>query len=82
MLSRKPFAVLATRDITPMGLYMMLEMPVEVGLGLECDSGFSRSTARPLAYTWNDEVVSHLITMVMQVLSKVLYSEERLLLAG
>jgi hypothetical protein len=74
--------VLASRDITPMGLYMMLEMPVEVGLGLECDSGFSRSTARPLAYTWNDEVVSSLIAMTMQVLRKVLLREERLLFAG
>ena len=74
MLSRKPFPVLASRDITPMGLYMMLEMPVEVGLGLECDSGFSRSTARPLAHTWNNEVVSGHIAVVMQVLSKALFS--------
>jgi hypothetical protein len=65
-----------------MGLYMMLEMPVEVGLGLECDPGFSRSTARPLAYTWSDEVVFYLIAMTMQVLSKVLLREERLLFAG
>ena len=56
-----------------MGLYMMLEMPVEVGLGLECDSGFSRSTARPLARTWNTEVFSGLIAVVMQVLSKALF---------
>jgi hypothetical protein len=48
-LSRKPFPVLAARDIAPMGLHMMLEMLVEVGLGLDCDPGFSRSAARPLA---------------------------------
>jgi hypothetical protein len=48
-LSRKPFSVLATRDIAPMGLHMTLEMPVEGDLGLDCDPGFSRSTARPLA---------------------------------
>jgi hypothetical protein len=48
-LSRKPFPVLAARDIAPMGLHMTLEMLVEVGLGLDCDPGFSRSAARPLA---------------------------------
>jgi hypothetical protein len=62
--------------------HMMLEMPIEVGLGLECDSRYSRSTARPLAYTWNDKVVSRLISMVTQVLIKALLSEERLLFAG
>lgn len=65
-----------------MDLHMTLEMLVEVGLGLECDSGFSRSTARPLAYAWNDEVIPRVISMVMQVLSKVLLSEERLFFAG
>ena len=74
MLSRKPFPVLASRDFAPMGLHMKLEMLVEFGLGLERNSGFSRSAARPLSYTWNDEVVSHLITMAMQVLSKALFS--------
>jgi hypothetical protein len=73
--------MLASIDMAPMGIHMKLEMPVEVGLGLEC-SGFSRSAAGPLAYTRNGEVVSHLITMAMQVLSKVLYSEDRLLFAG
>lgn len=61
---------------------MTLKMPVEVGLSPECDSGFSRSTARPLAYTWNGEVFPHLITMTMQVLSKVFLSRETLSFAG
>jgi hypothetical protein len=74
MLSRKPFPVLASRDFAPMGLHMKLEMLVEFGFGLEHDTGFSRSTARPLARTWNNEVVSGLITVVMQVLSKALFS--------
>jgi len=82
MLSRKPFPVLASRDIAPMRLHMKLEMSVEIGLGLECNSRFSRSTARPLAYTWNNEIVSRLITMAMQVLSKVVFREERCLFAG
>jgi hypothetical protein len=82
MLSREPFPMLASSDMAPMGLHMKLEMPVEVGLGLERTSGFSRSAARPLAYTWSNEDVSHLITMAMQVLSKFLYSVERLLFAG
>jgi hypothetical protein len=81
MLSRKPFPVLASKDIAPMSLHMTLEMPVEVGLGLECDSGSSGSTTRPLAHTGNDEVVPRFITMAMQVLSKVLFTEERLLFA-
>jgi hypothetical protein len=82
MLSRKPFPLLASRDITPMSLHMKLEMPVEVGHGLEWESGFSGSTTRPLAHTWSDELVPRYIMMAMQVLSKVLFTEERLLFAG
>jgi hypothetical protein len=82
MLSRKSFPVLASRNIAPMGLYMALEMSIQVGNGLECDSGFSRSTARPLARTWNSEVLSGLIAMAMKVLSEVFFTQERLLFAG
>ncbi|OBT39036.1 hypothetical protein VE00_10812 [Pseudogymnoascus sp. WSF 3629] len=81
MPSCKPFPVLASRDIAPMGLQMKLEMPVEVGVGLECDSRFSRSTARPLARTWNNELAFNVIAMVMQVLNKLLCGQERLLFA-
>jgi len=82
ILSRKPFSMLASRDIAPVDFHMTLEMAVEVGLSLKCSTGFFRSTARPLACTWNNEVVACLVTMVIQVLSEVLFIYERLLFAG
>lgn len=81
MLSRKPLSVPASRDITPMELHMKLEMSVEVGLVLERGSGFPSSAARPLAQTWSDKVAFHHITMVIQVLSKMIFTEERFFLA-
>jgi len=81
-LSRKAFPVLTSRDIAPVELHMILEMSVKIDLVLEYGSKSPRSAARPLTFTLNDEVASRLITMAMQMLSKLLFSEECLSFAG
>ena len=73
IVSRKPFPMLASRDIAPIDFHMTLEMAVEFGRSLECKAGSFRSTARPLACTWSNEVAECLVAMVIQVLSEVLF---------
>jgi len=53
-------------------------MPIQVGLALECDSGISRSTARLLARTWNNEFFPGLIAVGIKMPNEVLFAQERL----